>query len=238
MKLSIIIPTLNEAEYLKSTIESIRQNSTLNQEHEIIVVDSGSDDATCEIAKEIGASLLKCTNSSPGKSHALNEAASAAAGDVYLFLDADTFVPGGYDQYICTSLTHSGIVGGAFEFALDGPQLGLRVVELINRIRYRIRQRYYGDQGLFVRAEIFHRVGGYPEITIMESAYLCEKLRKLGQLTLIPADIKTSPRRFIDGGIYRVLASDIKIWFLDLIGAPIDKYGSSYWRENKLRSKS
>jgi len=238
MKLSIIIPTLNEADYISQTIEHIRKNALLGQPLEIIVIDSGSNDKTCEIAQKLGVKLIKARTKHLGKSYALNEASGHAIGDVILFLDADTIVPPGYDKMIDAALSDPEVVGGAFEFALDGPEFGLRIVELINRIRYRIRQRYYGDQGIFVRAHIFQRVGGYPKIGLLEAAYLCKKLRKEGKLKLVNELMKTSPRRFIDGGIYRVLASDIKIWFLDLIGVGIDKYASAYWKENKLRSKN
>lgn len=238
MNLSIIIPTLNEAEYLASTIEHLRHNSKLGTNHEIIVIDSGSMDETRGIAIRLGVKLISANNASPGRAYVLNEAAELADGDVLLFLDADTLVPCGYDQFIETALSNPKVIGGAFEFALDGSEFGLRIVELINRIRYRIRQRYYGDQGIFVRSDIFKRVGGYPKIGLLEAAHLCKNLRSQGKLTLIHKEIKTSPRRFIDGGIYKVLASDIKIWFLDLIGIRIDRYADSYWKENELRSKN
>lgn len=237
MNLSIIIPTLNEAAYIGTTLETLDQNSRLYN-HEVIVIDSGSKDENCEIVLEFGAKLITTKPKFPGRAYVLNEAAQYAEGDVYLFLDADTIVPPGYDKMIDAALSDPDVVGGAFEFALDGPEFGLRVVELINRVRYRIRKRYYGDQGIFVRADVFQRVGGYPEIGLLEAAYLCKKLKKEGKLKLIRQHIKTSPRRFIDGGIYRVLASDIKIWFLDLIGVGIDKYAPAYWKENKLRSKN
>ncbi len=236
MDLTIIIPTLNEANYLGFTIEHLRQNSS--SENEIIVADSGSTDGTCEIAIKLGVKLIRPNSNSIGKSYILNEAAQLALGDVILFLDADTLVPPEFDKSISSSLRDPDIVGGAFEFSLDGEEFGLRVVELINRIRYRVRQRYYGDQGVFVRTEVFKRVGGYPDVGLLESAYLCKNLRKLGKLKLIKSHISTSARRFIDGGIYRVLAGDIKIWFLDLIGIPVHKYANSYWKENKLRSKN
>lgn len=236
MDLSIIIPTLNEANYLDSTIEHLRQNSS--SEHEIIVVDSGSTDGTCEIANRLGVKLVRPKSNSIGKSRILNEAAQVASGDVLLFLDADTLVPLEFDRSISSALVDPDVVGGAFEFSLDGPQFGLRIVEFINRIRYRVRQRYYGDQGVFVRSTAFKRVGGYPDIGLLESAYLCKNLRKQGKLRLIKSYMITSPRRFLDGGIYRVLAGDIKIWFLDLIGMPVHKYADSYWKENKIRSKT
>lgn len=236
MHLSIIIPTLNEANYLGSTIEHLRQNSSY--EHEIIVVDSGSTDGTCEIANRLGVKLIRPKSDSIGKSQILNEAAQTASGDVLLFLDADTLVPHEFDKSIASALVDPNIVGGAFEFSLDGTQFGLRIVEFINRIRYRVRQRYYGDQGVFVRSHVFKRVGGYPDKGLLESAYLCKSLRQQGQLRLVKSHMSTSPRRFLDGGIYRVLAGDIKIWFLDLIGVSVYRYADSYWKENKLRSKN
>ncbi len=238
MKLSIIIPTLNEAEYLATTIEYLKRNSRLENQNEIIVIDSGSLDKTCEIATEHGIKLIKYESGSIGKASILNEAAQSATGDVLLFLDADTIVPEGYDESIKYALTNADVVGGAFEFSLDGPEFGLRVVEFINRVRYRIRQRYYGDQGIFVRSHVFNRVGGYPEIALLEAAHFCKNLKKEGDLKLIKQRIYTSPRRFLNGGIYQVLAADIKIWFLDLIGVRVDKYAGAYWKENKLRAKN
>jgi len=238
MNLSIIIPTLNEATYLPVTIEQIRQNAGLEEPYEIIIVDSGSTDETCDIALKLGVKLVKSNSISSGKAYVLNEAVEFASGDVLLFLDADTLVPQGYDESIENALSNPNVVGGAFEFSLEGPQFGLRVVELINRIRYRIRQRYYGDQGIFVRSHVFRIVGGYPEIGILEAAHFCKKLRKEGELKLIKKRIYTSPRRFLDGGVYKVLGRDIKIWFLDLIGISVDKYADAYWKENKLRAKN
>ncbi|MCZ6468967.1 MAG: TIGR04283 family arsenosugar biosynthesis glycosyltransferase [Candidatus Dadabacteria bacterium] len=238
MKLSIIIPTLNEATYLPVTIEKIKQNAGLEEPYEIIVVDSGSTDETCDIALKLGVKLVKSKGTFAGRAYVLNQAVEFASGDVLLFLDADTLVPQGYDESIENALSNPNVVGGAFEFSLEGPQFGLRVVELINRIRYRIRQRYYGDQGIFVRSHVFRIVGGYPEIGILEAAHFCKKLRKEGELKLIKKRIYTSPRRFLDGGVYKVLGRDIKIWFLDLIGISVDKYADAYWKENKLRAKN
>ena len=157
MKLSVIIPTLNEAAYIPATIEKIMQNASLGEPYEIIVVDSGSTDETCEIANKLGAKIVPAKSSLPGRAYVLNEAAESATGDVFLFLDADTLVPQGYDESMERALTNPNVVGGAFEFCLDGEEFGLRVVEFVNRIRYRIRQRYYGDQGIFVRAGVLKK---------------------------------------------------------------------------------
>ena len=71
---------------------------------------------------------------------------------------------------------------------------------------------------------------------LLESAYLCRNLSRSGRLRLIKREIKTSPRRFEEGGVYKVLARDIKIWFLDLLGFSVGKYARDYWGENRRRS--
>lgn len=238
MKLSVIIPTLNEANHIGPTINALNQHSRLDDNPEIIVIDSGSVDDTRKITATLGAALISYIPQKMGRAYVLNEAVKYAHGDVLMFLDADTTVPIGYDDLIASALSDPKVIGGAFEFSLDGPDFGLRVVELINRVRYRIRQRFYGDQGIFVRANIFNRVGGYPEMGLLEAAHLCKNLRKEGKLKLIKKNIPTSPRRFIDGGIYRVLGNDIKIWFLDLIGLDVNRFANTYWEDNKLRPKS
>ncbi len=235
MKLSVIIPTLNEHDYLTATVRSIKENTTLKAAHEIIVVDSGSTDNTPEMAIELGLRLIEIGCETSGRACALNRGASSAKGEVLLFLDADTVLPLGYDEAIHTALKDPETVGGAFEFALDGKEFGLRVVEMINRLRYRISHRYYGDQGIFVRASAFLKLGGYPERRILEAADFCSAMNQLGRLALIHKKIKTSPRRFLEGGVYRVLANDIKIWWLDLLGKSVDHYADLYWDQNQRR---
>ncbi len=237
MRLSVIIPTLNERDFLSKTINKVRENAVKGEPHEIIAADSGSGDGTPELALQLGVRVIECENRIPGRAPVLNCGAGYAAGDVFLFLDADTIPPPGYDECIENALRDAGTVGGAFEFSLDGEEFGLRVVEAVNRFRYRVRQRYYGDQGLFVRAPVFRKIGGYPERRILETAHLCKALRREGRLKLINRKIKTSPRRFLKGGIYRVFAGDIQIWLLDLLGLPVDRLADAYWKENTLRDK-
>jgi rSAM/selenodomain-associated transferase 2 len=238
MKLSVIIPTLNESEYLRATVLSAREKSVLGKRHEIIVVDSGSTDGTIAIAQELGVSLISFKPKMLSRAHALNKGASYATGDVFLFLDADTIPPMGYDKAIQTALEAPDIVGGAFEFALDGGAFGLRIVELVNRIRYRISGLYYGDQGIFVRAGIFRMLGGYPPRRILESSHFCKAMKREGKLALIGDTMKTSPRRFLKGGIYRVLANDIKLWWLDLLGVNLEEHADNYWQENIHRGRN
>jgi rSAM/selenodomain-associated transferase 2 len=235
MRLSVIIPTLNEGHYLAAAMASVRKRATVQPPHEIIVADCGSADGTAELAARLGARVVQRDPPLDSRAAALNQGAAVAGGDVLLFLDADSTVPRGYDRAVQTALRDPHVVGGAFEFALDGPALGLRLVEIINRIRYRIWPWYYGDQGIFVRTEVFHRLRGYPNRRIMEASDFSRLLGTKGKLALLRSPMITSARRFLEGGIYRVLARDVIIWWLDLIGRPTERFAPAYQENNRRR---
>jgi glycosyltransferase involved in cell wall biosynthesis len=235
MRLSVLIPTLNESGYLEQSVAEARRRAVLGPPGEIIVADCGSTDGTAELALRLGVRLEQGPPLPTSRADALNRAASSATGDVLLALDADTLVPHGYDRAIFQALQNPRVVGGAFEFALDGRRAGLRVVELINRVRYRIWPLYYGDQGVFVRAEVFRSVGGYPERRILESSDFCKRLAWRGKLALVRKYMTTSARRFEEGGVFRVLAHDCRIWWLDLIGWPTEQWGPAYQENNRRR---
>lgn len=191
-----------------------------------------------EIARCLGVRLVQAEPPPGSRGAALNRGAAQATGDVLLFLDADTLVPKGYDQAIVKALANPRVIGGAFEFQLEGAELGLRIVECINRVRYRLWPRYYGDQGIFVRAGAFHRAGGYPERRLLEASDFCVALARIGELALVRKYMRTSARRFLEGGIYRVLASDFVIWWLDLIGHSTERYGAAYQENNRQRGQA
>jgi len=134
VKLSVIIPTLNEACNLSAAVGALRSRAILGVSHEIIVADCGSTDGSAELAARLGVRVIEEIPRLDSRAAALNAGAARATGDVLLFLDADTQAPRGYDRAIERALRDSHVVGGAFEFALDGPEFGLRIVELINRM--------------------------------------------------------------------------------------------------------
>ena len=235
VRLSVIIPTLNEVSCLAAAVAHARRQALLGPPPEIIVADCGSRDGTADLAVRLGTSLVREEPPPASRAAALNRGAAAATGDVLLALDADTLVPRAYDRAILRALGDPRVVGGAFEFALDGPQLGLRAVELINRVRYRIWRQYYGDQGVFVRAAAFWRAGGYPDRRVLEASDFCKRLGRLGRLVLVRKYMRTSARRFVEGGIFRVLAHDARIWGMDLLGLPVEHFGPAYQDDNRRR---
>lgn len=237
-KLSVIIPTLNEEDYLEKTIFALRNCSVVNCPKQIVIVDGGSKDHTRDVAQKLNVEFIEYFDAPKGRAYLLNKGSEFADGDVILFLDADSIVPEGYDEDIMKTLQKPNVVGGAFEFTLDGSQFGLRVVEAINRMRYRIWKRYYGDQGIFVKKNIFHKVGKYPQIGLMEASEFCLSLAKQGKLCLVKKPMLTSARRFLNYGIYRVLGFDIKMWWLNLMGLDVEKFANSYWKGNEKNAHS
>jgi glycosyltransferase involved in cell wall biosynthesis len=159
MLLSVIIPTLNEADTIGETIKQLLNEGDKLQE--IIVADNGSSDNTSEIAEKYPAKVkvLHLPEFKGKKYLALNYAASRARADILLFLDADTILPQGFPEMISEAFSDPRIGGGAFEFNLNHRGLTFRLITWLNRIRYRFRQRYYSDQGVFVKKTVFTTLG-------------------------------------------------------------------------------
>ena len=235
MDLSAVIPTLNEEAWLPAAVASVREGAQGGGATEIVVADCGSADGTVEVARRLACRLVV----DPGldsRGAAADAGAGAAHGDVLLFLDADCRLPDGWDLAVAAALTDPQVVGGGFELRLDGPERRLRLVEAVNRRRYRRSRLFYGDQALFVRAEAFRAVGGFRGARILESAKLCRRLKRRGRLTLLPLPVAASPRRFLAGGILRVFAADVLLWLAGLLRLPIDRLaGALYWRPNRRR---
>jgi len=196
MRLSIVIPTLNEAATICATLESIPKSTDL----EVIVVDGGSQDATVELARSSGARVLA---SSRGRATQMNAGARAATGELLLFLHGDTQLPEGFEASIRQALAQHGTVAGAFRLRLDAPLRGLRLVERLANWRSEHLQLPYGDQGLFLKAELFRALGGFADISIMEDFELTQRLRHRGRVVTLPLAVVSSARRWQSLGIWK-----------------------------------
>lgn len=193
-RLSVIIPTLNEASCLRECIQSL---GPLDDALEIIVVDAGSFDGTLEIAKK-GATKTFVGNA--GRALQLNAGAAIASGEYLLFLHADTVLPVGYRDSITESLSGNNIAG-AFRLGISGNSFGLRIVEWGANARSRLVKSPYGDQGIFLRASTFFEFRGYRHLPIMEDFELVQRLRRSGNIRLVGQSILTSGRRWKKKGI-------------------------------------
>jgi rSAM/selenodomain-associated transferase 2 len=214
MLISVIIPTLNEAGQIGDAVSSAQSESGT----EIIVVDGESEDDTARLARAQGARVLFAPR---GRASQMNAGAAAARGDILLFLHADTRLPAGFGGEVRRTLADRGVAAGAFRLCFEGrPSPTLRFVQWTANLRARRFQMPFGDQGIFVRREIFLGVGGFPLIAIMEDLELVRRLRELGRIVILDSAAVTSPRRYsASGAIRRVLIN--KAVFLGYqLGAP------------------
>ncbi len=195
--LSVIVPTLNEAGVIGETLGALKACG-VGCRLELIVADGGSEDATREIARSMGAVVVV---SEPGRGRQMNAGAAVARGDVLLFMHADTLVPPEYPEHIRGVLAQPGVVAGAFKLHIDAPNRLLRLIEWFVNLRSRWLSLPYGDQGLFMRADTFRSLGGYADMPAMEDYELVRRLAKLGRVRLAGASVKTSARRWLGQGI-------------------------------------
>lgn len=222
MKVSIVIPALNEAAELPETLRRLRRLEGL---HETIVADGGSTDATAELALQGGATLLRTP---PGRGRQQRLAAANATGDVILFLHADTWLPDEALMAMDRALDHPSVVGGGFWKVFRAPTPLMRGSRLKCWFRLKLGGLILGDQALFVRRTVLERIGGVPDRPLMEEFELCRKLRREGRLVLAPATVVTSERRFRKLGVLRTYA---RMWRVSLgyyAGQPLDRLKRIY----------
>ncbi|MHC5615567.1 MAG: TIGR04283 family arsenosugar biosynthesis glycosyltransferase [Nostoc sp.] len=195
-RISIIIPTLDEAGNIKEAIATTQPSKDI----EVIIVDAGSQDGTVEIAQSLD---IKVISSSPGRAVQMNVGAVAASGDILLFLHADTRLPTGFDNMIRTALQQPGTVAGAFNLRIDASLLSLRWVEWGVNVRSHFCQMPYGDQAIFLTKAVFQQIGGFPELLIMEDFELMRRLKSIAHIVIIPTPVVTSARRWLQKGVFK-----------------------------------
>ncbi len=197
--ISVIIPTLNEERNLLATLENLAQTEQV----EIIVADGGSTDRTRELAKNCGAIVVQAP---PGRATQMNAAVGSATGDILLFLHADTRLPNNWIEGVRRELAKPGTAAGAFALGIDSAERSLRAIENLANFRSRRFQLPYGDQAIFVRSELFRRIGGYADLPIMEDVELIRRLRRYGRIRTARERVLTSPRRWERLGVVRTTA--------------------------------
>jgi rSAM/selenodomain-associated transferase 2 len=222
--ISIIVPTLNEAEgivnFLKP-LQPVRQRGI-----EVILADGGSGDGTVEAASRwVDRTLVA---SKRGRAAQMNAGATLARGHVLLFLHADTRLPTDVDRCILDGLTASGRHWGRFDVRLSGNAYMLRWVEFLMNFRSRLTGIATGDQAIFVERRLFDAVGGFPDIALMEDIAISRALKRHGRPLCLTDKVLTSSRRWERQGIWRTIFLMWRLRLAYFLGTPPERLARRY----------
>ncbi|MCK5506026.1 MAG: TIGR04283 family arsenosugar biosynthesis glycosyltransferase [Thermodesulfovibrionia bacterium] len=205
-KITIVMPVLNEARTLYATLSRLR----LSRDEELIVVDGGSTDESVSIAREF---TDKVFVTETGRARVMNYGAERATGEILLFLHADCQLPQRAFRIIRTALGNNGVAAGAFDLGISNPKFRFRIIELGANLRSRVTSVPYGDQGIFLRKEVFNHIGGFADIPLMEDIELSRRLKETGKIVFVRPPMMVSARRWLEeGAIY----TTVKDWALAL----------------------
>jgi rSAM/selenodomain-associated transferase 2 len=207
MKVSIIMPVLNEESTVAATLAAL---SPLAPD-EVIVVDGGSTDHTRDIVGHTSAMLLTAPR---GRAQQMNYGARAAQGEVLLFLHADTRLPASALADIRAATADPSCVGGRFDVRLDRDEWPFRLIGTLINLRSRLTKGATGDQGIFVRRAVFEVLGGFPHLPLMEDIAFSRLLKRQGRVACLRSQVITSARRWERDGVWRTI---LKMWVFRLL---------------------
>ncbi len=212
--ISIIIPTLNEAEKLPALLTFLKSHVSVDINVEIIVSDGGSNDETVSIAMKH--KVIIHENSTPHRAKQLNAGASIATGEVLYFLHADSLPPTDF-IYLVMQQVKNDFQLGCFRLKFDHPHWFLRANAWFSRFSW--SAFHFGDQSLFITKKLFNEIGGYNEkLFLNEDQEIIIRAKRKGNFVVIPAYIVTSARKYLANGILRLQFIFYLIYFLYQIG--------------------
>jgi len=218
MRLSIVIPTLNEAAVIGATLAALAPLRARG--HEVLVADGGSEDGTRDIAARLADRVIEAAR---GRARQMNAGAAAATGDALLFLHADTRVPPGADRSILDAL--NGYAWGRFDVRIESAQPLLRVVACAMNLRSRLTGIATGDQGIFVRRADF---AGFPDIALMEDIAFSKAMKRRGAPAALHEKVTTSGRRWERDGVLRTMVLMWRLRLAFFFGAEPDELARRY----------
>lgn len=213
--LSVIIPVYNEESAIRETLTTLPLGSNL----ETIVVDGGSTDRTREIAGQFPVRIIEAAKN---RAIQMNQGAKQARGEIFLFLHSDCLLQDESVKSIENYLSN-GYIGGCLTQRINSDRFIFRLIESSGNIRARLSRIFYGDQGIFVRKDVFFEIGGFPEAPIMEDVLFSKKLREMGKTIVLPDKILVSGRRWDKRGILKTTLLYNTIIILFKLGYPLEK---------------
>jgi rSAM/selenodomain-associated transferase 2 len=223
--ISIVIPVWNEVPIINHSVERIL-SLKYKGSFEIIVVDGSPGGKTVRSIRE---KSVKKFFAEKGRSRQMNEGACHAAGEILLFLHADTLLPECALGKIANVMEKGDVVGGAFDLGIDSERLVFRLIENAASLRSRLTRIPYGDQGIFIGKDYFHAIGGFREMPLMEDVELMRRIKKAGErIAFIREKVKTSPRRWETDGILYCTLRNWTLISLYLLGVSPERLSRFY----------
>ena len=208
MKISVILPFIDEAEVLPATLAHLDIARAPAIDIEIIAVDGGSRDHSVAILRRHP--RARVLHAVRGRAAQMNAGAAVASGDVLLFLHADTWLPPDTFTAMATAAAAPDFVYGGFRHRFSGHDWRLALISALHNFRCRQAQTFYGDQAMFVARRAFERTGGFPLVRA-EDIVLSQRLRAMGAPAFLAATVVTSSRKFERMGVWRSLARVLAI---------------------------
>lgn len=207
-ELSVVIPTLDEASAIASTLQALA--SARRRGVEVVVVDAGSHDETVSLAMPLADRVLQ---SARGRAQQMNVGAQAASGRVLCFLHADSTLPDRFDTAVLEGIGHQAMAWGRFDVHIEGRHRGLAAVAAMMNLRSRISGIATGDQSIFATRALFEALGGFPEQPLMEDVEFSKRAKRVGRPICLRDRVRTSGRRWERNGF---VATVLLMWRLRL----------------------
>lgn len=228
LEVSVVIPAINEADCVSRSVGSAFAAGA----SEVIVVDGGSADATVQVARDAGATLIA---SDPGRANQQNAGADLATGDTLLFLHADSALDRRCIEQIRRSGTNPAF--GAFRQRIDSTDRVYRLIEWGNALRVRYLGMPYGDQGIFIDRALFQQIGGFPAVPIMEDYLVGKRARTIAWPDLLEGPIHTSARRWRQNGVFRQTMQNWSLVLATILGVRPDRLSERYPRNDETSGR-
>ncbi len=222
LRLSIVMPVLNEAAGIVATLQALAPLRASG--HTVIVADGGSRDGTPALAAPLADAVIAAPR---GRARQMNAGAAVAMGDVLLFLHADTVLPAGAVDAVQAAIT-TGANWGRFDVCIAGRSAMFPLIAALMNARSRRTGIATGDQAIFVRREVFERLRGYADLPLMEDIELSRRLRAIARPACLRLKVNTSGRRWEQHGVWRTI---FLMWRLRLrywLGASAQELARSY----------
>lgn len=209
---SVVIPTLNEADCIEASIRSALNEYRVK---EIIVADGGSNDGTLDIAHNAGVQTI---SGPKGRGSQVCAGLAMVTGDIILVLHADTILLDGAVKHMCQSLVaNPSIAGGAFKMRFSGQSAKLTLISWLNNFRARWIGISFGDQGQFFRRAALKDLGGFPDMMLMEDVELSLRMKHFGRPLFIKDGVKVSRRRWEDRRYFSYIRLVLRLFVTYLV---------------------